>query len=156
MCAAIKRDKALYILSHDHHHGLILAQLIKKGSPQYKNLPNTTEGKKNYSIKFYYDELVKHFEDEENILFPVVNGKDDEIDNLVEEIITEHKKIKQLVNQLESDEDVENTLDELGNILESHIRKEERNLFMKIQEILTENELTSIEKQLTESRQLKT
>jgi len=156
MSTAIKRDKALHILSHDHHHGLILAQLIKKGSSQYKNLPNTTEGKKDYSIKFYYDELVKHFEDEEKILFPVVNGKDDEINNLVEEIIIEHKKIKQLVNRLESDEDVENTLDELGNILESHIRKEERNLFMKIQEILTENELTSIEKQLTESRQLKT
>jgi len=156
MCAAIKRDKALHILSHDHHHGLILAQLIKKGSPQYKNLPNTTEGKKDYSIKFYYDELIKHFTDEEKILFPVVNGKDDGIDELIEEIKTEHKNIKQLVNQLESDEDVENTLDELGNILESHIRKEERNLFMKIQEILTENELTSIEKQLTESRQLKT
>ena len=156
MCATIKRDKALHILSHDHHHGLILAQLIKKGSPQYKNLPNTTEGKKDYSIKFYYDELVKHFEDEENILFPVVNGKDDEIDNLVEEIITEHKKIKQLVNRLESDEDVENTLDELGSILESHIRKEERDLFMKIQEILTEDELTTVEKQITESRQLKT
>ena len=156
MCAAIKRDKALHILSHDHHHGLILAQLIKKGSPQYKNLPNTTEGKKDYSIKFYYDELVKHFEDEEYILFPVVIGKDDEIDNLVEKIITEHKKIKQLVNQLESDEDVENTLNELGNILESHIRKEERDLFMKIQKILNEDELTTLEKQLTGSRQFTT
>jgi len=156
MCAAIKRYKALHILSHDHHHGLILAQLIKKGSPQYKNLPNTTEGKKDYLIKFYYDELVKHFEDEENILFPAVNGKDDEIDNLIEEIITEHKKIKQLVNQLEVNEDVENTLDKLGNILESHIRKEERDLFMKIQAILTEQELTAVEEQLTGSRQLKT
>lgn len=155
MCAAIKRDKALHILSHDHHHGLILAQLIKKGNPQYKNLPNTTEGKKDYSIKFYNDELIKHFEDEEKILFPFVNGKDDEIDNLVEEIITDHKKIKQLVNQLESDEGVENTLNELGNILESHIRKEERNLFMKIQIILTKDELTSIEKQLIRSRQVK-
>ncbi len=155
MCAAIKRDKALHILSHDHHHGLILAQLVKKGSPKYKNLPETTEGKKDYSIRFYNDELIKHFEDEEKILFPVVNGKDDEIDNLIEEIITEHKKIKQLINRLDSDEGVENNLDELGNILESHIRKEERNLFMKIQEILTEDELTSVEKQLTESRQLK-
>ncbi len=155
MCAAIKRDKALHILSHDHHHGLILAQLVKKGSPKYKNLPETTEGKKDYSIRFYNDELIKHFEDEEKILFPVVNGKDDEIDNLIEEIITEHKKIKQLINRLDSDEGVENTLDELGNILESHIRKEERDLFMKIQEILTEDELTSVEKQLTESRQLK-
>jgi len=156
MCAAIKRDKALHILSHDHHHGLILAQLIKKGSPQYKNLPITTEGKKDYAIRFYNDELVKHFEDEEKILFPVVNGKDDEIDNLVEKIITEHKKIKQLINRLESDEDVENTLNELGNILESHIRKEERDLFMKIQKILTEDELITVEKQLTGSRQLKT
>jgi len=156
MCAAIKRDKALHILSHDHHHGLILAQLIKKGSPQYKNLPNTTEGKKDYSIKFYYDELIKHFSDEEKILFPVVNGKDDGIDELIEEIKTEHKNIKQLINWLESDEDVENTLDQLGNMLESHIRKEERILFMKVQEILTGDELTSIERQLTGSRQLKT
>jgi iron-sulfur cluster repair protein YtfE (RIC family) len=156
MCAALKRNKALHILSHDHHHGLLLAQLIKKGSPQYKNLPDTTEGKKDYSIRFYNDELIKHFEDEENILFPVVKGKDVEIDNLFEEIITEHKKIKQLINRLESDEDIENILDELGSILESHIRKEERILFGKIQEILTEDELTALENQLTGSRQFKT
>ncbi len=152
----IKRHKALHILSHDHHHGLILAQLIKKDSPRYKNLPDTTEGKKKYLIRFYNDDLIKHFEDEEKILFPVVNGKDDEIDNLIEEIITEHRKIEQLINRIESDEDVENTLDELGNLLESHIRKEERNLFMKIQSVLTEEELTAVEKQFTESRQLKT
>jgi iron-sulfur cluster repair protein YtfE (RIC family) len=156
MCAALKRDKALHILSHDHHHGLLLAQLIKKGSPKYKNMPDTTEGKKDYSIRFYNDELIKHFEDEEKILFPVVNGKDDEIDNLFEEIITEHKKIKQLINHLKSDENVENTLDEFGHILESHIRKEERILFGKIQEVLTEDELTALENQLTGSRQFKT
>ena len=155
MCAALKRDKALHILSHDHHHGLLLAQLIKKGSPKYKNMPNTAGGKKDYSIRFYNDELIKHFNDEEKILFPVVKGKDDEIDNLFTEIITEHKKIKQLINQLESNEDVENTLDELGHILESHIRKEERNLFGKIQEILTEEDLTAIENQLSGSRQFK-
>ena len=152
MCAALKRDKALYILSHDHHHGLLLAQLIKKGSPQYKNMPNTTTGKKDYSIRFYNDKLIKHFENEEKILFPIVKGKDDEIDNLFEEIIIEHKKIKQLINQLETDEDVESTLDELGNILESHIRKEERILFGKIQEVLTEDELTALENQLNRSR----
>lgn len=150
----MERHSALHSLSHDHHHGLILAQLIKKGSPRYKNLPIATEGKKDYSIKFYKDKLIKHFEDEEKILFPVVNGKDDEIDNLIEEIITEHKKIKQLVNLLDSDEDVENTLDELGRILESHIRKEERNLFIKIQAILTKDELTALEKQLTGTRQI--
>ena len=156
MCAALKRDKALHILSHDHHHGLILSQLIKKGSPQYKNLPDTTEGKKDYTIRFYNDELIKHFEDEEKILFPVVKGKDDEIDNLFEEIKTEHKIIKQLIIKLELDEHVEDTLAELGHILESHIRKEERTLFGKIQEVLTEDELTALENQLNGSRQFKT
>jgi iron-sulfur cluster repair protein YtfE (RIC family) len=156
MCAALKRNKALHILSHDHHHGLLLAQLVKRGSPKYKNMPDNTAGKKDYSIRFYNDELIKHFEDEEKILFPILKGKDDEIDNLFEEIIIEHKKIKQLINQLETDEDVENTLDELGRILESHIRKEERILFGKIQEVLTEDELTALENQLTGSRQFKT
>ena len=144
----MERHKALHSLSHDHHHGLILAQLIKKGSPQYKNLPDTTEGKKDYSIRFYNDELIKHFEDEEKILFPVVNGKDDEIDKLIKEIVTEHKKIKQLINQLKSDEDVENTLNELGRLLESHIRKEERKLFPLIQNLLSNKELNHLENKL--------
>jgi len=155
MCAALKRHKALHILSHDHHQGLILAQLIKKDSPHYKKLPYTTEGKKDYTIRFYNYELIKHFEDEEKILFSFIKGKDNDIDKLIEEIITEHKKIRQLINQLESGEDVENTMDELGHILESHIRKEERNLFGKIQEVLSEDELAALENQLSESRELK-
>ena len=153
MCAALKRDKALHILSHDHHNGLLLAQLIKKGSPNYKYMPETTEGKKDYSIRFYNDELIKHFEDEEKILFPMVRGKDDEIDNIFEKILTEHIKIKQLFNQLELNENVEDTIDELGHLLESHIRKEERILFERIQEILTVDELTSLGNKLNESRQ---
>jgi hypothetical protein len=36
-----------------------------------------------------------------------------------------------------------------------HIRKEERILFGKIQEILSEDELTSLEKRLSESREFK-
>jgi len=155
MCAALKRHNALHILSHDHHQGLILAQLIKKDSPHYKKLPHTTEGKKDFTIRFYNYELIKHFEDEEKILFSFVKGKDNDIDKLIEEIITEHKKIRQLINQLEPGEDVENTMDELGHILESHIRKEERNLFGKIQEVLSEDQLAALENQLSESREFK-
>ena len=45
-------------------------------------------------------------------------------------------------------------MDELGHVLESHIRKEERNLFGKIQEILSDEELTVLENQLSRSREL--
>jgi len=136
----IKRHKALHSLSHDHHHGLILAQLIKKGSPLYKNLPDTTEGKKEYSIRFYNDELIRHFEVEEKVLYPLVNNRAREIDSLFEEIIAEHQQIKKLITKLESNDDVEDTMDELGYLLESHIRKEERKLFPLIQNLLSDEE----------------
>ena len=140
----LKRHNALHSLSHDHHHGLVLAQLAKKSSPEYTNLPKTTEDKIKYAISFYNDELVRHFRNEEEILFPVVKGKDEKVDNLIDEIIDEHIKMKELIKSLRIITDSEDMLDEFGCLLESHIRKEERELFKMIQNILTEEELNLI------------
>ena len=60
--------------------------------------------------------------------------------NYLIEIISEHKKIKQLVVQLESGENKSDILNELGVLLELHIRKEERILFVEIEKLLTEDE----------------
>ena len=84
----MKRHKSLYPLSHDHHQGLILAQLIKKNAPKYKNLPDTIDGKTEYTINFYNVELVKHFRHEEEILFAAAKGKNENIDSLITEIAT--------------------------------------------------------------------
>ena len=145
----IKRHKGLTPLSRDHHQGLILAQLIRKDAPQYKDLPKTISDKVKYTLSFYKDELVKHFKNEEDILYPAVKNNNNEIDSLFEEIISEHKKIKQLVVQLESVENKSDILNELGIMLESHIRKEERVLFDKIQNILTDKELMQLEEKLS-------
>jgi iron-sulfur cluster repair protein YtfE (RIC family) len=149
----MKRNKALHPLSHDHHHGLIIAQLIKKGSPEYPKLPKTTEGKLDYTIKFYNEELIKHFDNEENILFPFVYGRDSEIDSLIEELKAEHKKIKDLITVLKENKDIENAMDELGKLLEMHIRKEERKVFNLIEKHLSNNELKIVGELLTGSRQ---
>ena len=148
----MKRHPSLYQLSHDHHQGLILAQQLKKGAPQYKGMPSTLEGKKEYAISLYRTELVKHFEDEEKILFPSVIKRDDEVDKLIEEVISEHRKMESLVKDLMRKSDVTDLLDELGRLLEKHIRKEERKLFPKIEEILSEGELKTIGKKLISSR----
>ncbi len=145
----IKRHKCLAPLSRDHHRGLILAQLIKKDAPDYKDLPKTNSDKVEYTISFYKNELVKHFTKEEEILYPGVKNKSDEIDELFEEIISEHKKIKQLVLQLESSENKDDILNELGVLLELHIRKEERVLFEKIQNLLSDEELKQLEIKLS-------
>ncbi len=46
-------------------------------------------------------------------------------------------------------------LNELGWLLEKHIRKEERELFVEIENILTEKELVIIADKLSRSRQNK-
>ena len=140
----MKRHISLIPLSQDHHHGLMLAQLIKKGAPEYKDLPTDIAGKVKYTKDIWENELKQHFTNEEKILFPVMKGKDEEIDILIEEILEEHIKIKSLVADLNKTENYETTLNNLGILLEQHIRKEERQLFVKIQ-TLFENELNDLE-----------
>jgi iron-sulfur cluster repair protein YtfE (RIC family) len=140
----MKRHKSIIALSHDHHHGLMLAQLIKKDAPEYKGLPTDLIGKVSHVKESWEKELKLHFDNEENILFPFVKGKNEEIDVLIDEILEEHNLIESLIKKLDSHSDVESTLDQLGKTLESHIRKEERELFQKIQILLGE-ELNKLE-----------
>ena len=151
----MKRHRSLHILSQDHHNGLITAQLIKKNSPEYPKLPKSIEGKRDYAIRFYDDELVKHFADEEEILFPVLKERVYELDKFVKELTEEHRIIEDYIKKLKLKEDIEINLDKLGNILENHIRKEERLLFPKVQDILNEEEINKIGEILSRSRESK-
>jgi len=144
----MKRHKSLIFISHDHYHGLQLAQLIKKNSPEFKNLPNDLEGKKSYTINFYENDLLHHFYLEENIILPAVKGRNNEIDELFEEIIAEHKNIESAIESLKENSNIENKLNEIGILLQNHIRKEEQVLFEKIQKELSENELQKLEEEL--------
>ena len=151
----MKRHRSLHILSQDHHNGLITAQLIKKNSPAYPKLPKSIEGKRDYAIRFYDDELVKHFADEEEILFPVLKERVYELDKFVKELTEEHRIIEDYIKKLKLKEDIEINLDKLGNILENHIRKEERLFFPKVQDILNEEEINKIGEILSRSRESK-
>ena len=136
----MKRHKSLIFISHDHYHGLQLGQLIKKNAPQLKNLPNDIEGKKNYTINFYENDLLHHFYLEENIILPAVKGRN--------ELINEHREIEKTVESLKENTNIEDKLDKLGTLLQEHIRKEERILFEKIQKELSEEELQKLEEEL--------
>lgn len=149
----MKRHNALILLSHDHHHGLLLAQLLKKNAPPYKGLPKDPLGKMKYAVEAFKSDLIIHFKDEEEILFPLLKGKSDEIDTLIDELLDEHKKIEHGIASLNKSDDLANDLDEIGVILENHIRKEERILFQKVPSVLSEVELTGIENSIEKSRE---
>jgi len=148
----MKRHPALYTLSHDHHQGLILAQQLKKGASQYKGMPSTLEGKKDYTLTFYKAELAKHFENEEKILFPFVGGKSEVVDGMMSEVVSEHRQMEALVSELGKTNKLEDVLDELGKLLEKHIRKEERELFVEIEKVLSDDALQIISDSISKSR----
>jgi iron-sulfur cluster repair protein YtfE (RIC family) len=125
----------------------MLAQVIKKGSPKYKTLPNEIERKVEFAKEVWESDLKFHFENEEKILFPQFKGRDYEIDLLIKEMFEEHKMIRTLIGRLEDENDYEDTLNKLGLLLEEHIRKEERILFERLEDLFeTElNEMVPIE-----------
>jgi len=144
----LKRHSALINLSRDHYAGLLLASVLKKDSPDFKNMP-TSPDEKAIHVKLKYDtELKAHFEAEEKILFPFVKGKAIELDKIINELIEEHRLLEAGIVGLASSTDLVTSLDNVGKLLESHIRKEERQLFEGIQEILTEGELGVLERKL--------
>ena len=141
----MRRHKALRSLSQEHHHGLMLAQLIKAGSPVYKGLPTTIIDKKLYTIKFFEEKLIPHFKKEEEVLFPLTINKNAVLKKLIIDLIDQHKEIYSLMNNLKNSSEPEIVLDELGKSLENHIRIEERELFQMVQEVLSEEELLRLE-----------
>lgn len=148
----MKRHNAIVQLSKDHQKGLMLAQLLKSNAPAYKGLPTDFVGKMSYAKEIFEFDLRKHFEDEEKILFPFIKGRDLECDKLIDELLEEHRFLSQKISQLNESENLVNDLDLIGRTLEQHIRKEERILFNRIQDLLNENELEILKRKIELSR----
>lgn len=144
----MKRHESLIKLSREHHDGLLASQILKKGAAEYKGMPSDFSGKSKYIVEFYYKHLIPHFKNEEENLFPAVKDVDVQIDKLIIELIQEHTQITDYIKSVEKNNHSEETLNELGTLLDKHIRKEERELFELIQNKLNETELEKIKKNI--------
>lgn len=129
----MKRHEALAPLSRDHHGSLILAQLLKRGAPAYKGLPLDNAGKVKYAIQQFDQHIQKHFEQEGRLL-EITTPYHPDIKRLGKEIKDEHTKLTALFRSLFNTGNEEDVMDELGRLLETHIRKEERELFPLLQQ----------------------
>ncbi len=127
------RHEQLAHLSREHHQFLIVAQLLKKGAPEYARLPKTVPGKLGYAMEHYESVIKPHIEREEAILFPAVAGIDPTIDQLIYELQDDHVEIETGFQRLEADANVLLAMDSLGHLLDEHVRKEERQFFELLQ-----------------------
>lgn len=131
--APIKRSEILKPISREHHHSLLLSWKIRTGLKKGIEL----ERIKAYTNWFYTNHVLPHFEIEEKYLFVVLGDDHD----MIKRALSEHRKLKRL---FEGENDLQRNLSLIEELLESHIRFEERVLFNEIQSVATSEQLQQI------------
>jgi hemerythrin-like domain-containing protein len=133
----MKRIPELRKLSVDHHHGLVLAR-------HALSVDNNSTAQEVWKevVRKYDAELNPHFIIEEKYLAPPLEALNENA--LIERFHADHKKIRAII--LDKDNRTLSTLKIFGELLKSHIRFEERELFQTAQSRLSPDELKAVEK----------
>lgn len=142
----MQRHPALRPLSHDHHHGLVEARRLQRavdGERTSRNEAAVT------FLRFYSSDTVRHFREEEEGLFPLLVDQPDPAGELLTRALLEHQRLHALADRLDralAAGDPDPTLmRELGELLERHIRFEERTLFPFAESAVPEESLGRLE-----------
>ena len=148
-----KRHSSLIPLSHDHHHGLVLAFCLCQGLPRNRKPSDSPQEQAGETARFFHDNLVAHFRAEEEALFPTIRVYVPPAGALLDALTTEHKEMRAQVEHLAQTSRDDATLQPLlrtfGELLERHIRREERELFLLYEAHVPEAEATRVGVEIT-------
>ena len=134
------RDKNLIPLSHQHQHALALCVRIERASP----IPQADINAWQKEIAhIFQSEIHAHFAAEEHVLFPAAQ-QFAELQTLVSELISEHEELRQKFAFAVAESTVPSDISALAQLLSAHIRKEERQLFERMQQLLSNEKLATL------------
>lgn len=137
----IKRNEHIVSLSKDHHLTLLFCWKIRNGLKFEVRSDRIIK----YVQYFWQHIMHPHFTEEETLLFAPVK------DEAVQRALDEHVQIAQQINALDADGDnAAEQLSALADMVDSHVRYEERELFPHLEKILTNDQLENIGKQITQ------
>ena len=144
----MKRAPELRDLSDHHHRGLVQARRLKRAATgDEANMPEETA---EAFLEFWQEGTTTHFREEEEVLLPVLARYREDLlgREPVVEMLLQHARIRGLIMGL-SDEVKGGsvrleTLGSIGELLETHIRLEEREVFSTIEEALPEEALREV------------
>lgn len=114
--AAMRRHPALVHLSQDHHHTLVWARRLREGE---------TDG-----FADFRRGLARHFREEEEQVFPLLAEFCAEPPDVLARALVDHARIRALPPGAE-----------LADVLEAHVRLEERELFELLQDVVPADRL---------------
>lgn len=137
----IKRNKNLIALSRDHHEGLLVVWKIRQGH----RFVVTNERIADFVVYAFDKHLEPHFKEEEELLFSQLKMDDE----LLVKATEHHVTLRKMVAELSSvEEPTSAQLKAFANLLEEHIRFEERTLFPHIEKQLPTETMNTIGTQL--------
>lgn len=135
----LKRSEQLKSLSREHHSGLLFSWKVKEGV----RLGVSAERLKNYLNFFVNGHLIDHFDKEEKLLF---NSVDDPV---CAQAKKEHSLLKAHVQMINASPAAHSKdFMDFIEILNGHIRFEERVVFPLLEKVLDKQTLNSIHDEL--------
>ncbi len=147
------RHPALVALSRDHHGVLVQALLLRRAA-EPRTGPGAVRDAIDAYLRFHAAEISGHMADEEAVLLPLTHGVDDAAGA---RILAEHREIEDLAARLRQATDdggaLRDDLRALGELLDDHVRFEERAFFMRVQERLDAAALETLGRALDRHRQ---
>ena len=139
----MKRAPELVPLSHDHHRALYVAMLLTRATEEE---PARTE-----AISFWFEAGLKHLAVEEDTLLPGWLFRDPEADREpAMRVLREHLELRIRFLGLQDGSASLSEMNELGRILEAHVRFEERELFPHIEARLDVDAIAALGSEIAE------
>jgi hemerythrin-like domain-containing protein len=134
------RDKSLIPLSHQHQRALALCVRIDRAQP----IPGGDIQEWQAEIGQHFEQEIKiHFTVEEDVLFPAAR-QFRELTSLVDELIADHDLLRESFLQAQAGTMSGGSLVVFAQQLSGHIRKEERQLFERMQQLMNAEELAAL------------
>jgi hemerythrin-like domain-containing protein len=141
------RDKSLIPLSRQHQHALALCVRIDRASP----IGDADLGAWQAEItQRFQGEISIHFLAEESVLFQT-GKKFAELTLLIEELLRDHAVLRELFANAEARNMTADDLSGFSLRMSAHIRREERQLFERLQELMSADELALLGRDLDEA-----
>jgi hemerythrin-like domain-containing protein len=139
----MKRHSALIPLSREHHDGLVQAVWLRRAAADGDASARLAAARE--FVEFFRDKERVHLRDEEEELFPLFLTYVRSQPAPLREARVQHLQLEGFARKLEiavaagiTDRE---TLEAAGELLEAHIRLEERQLFPLIEELVPNDEL---------------
>jgi hemerythrin-like domain-containing protein len=134
------RDKNLIPLSRQHQHALALCVRIDRASPIADAALDQWQAE---IAQQFRGEISVHFGAEETVLFPAARTFR-ELNPLVEELLSDHTWLRKHFADAEARKLSAGQITTFARRLSDHIRREERELFERLQQLIKPEEFAMI------------